>query len=67
MKVKELVKILKTLPQESDLSVFWDGGARGCIDGIVNTGSEVVIVGDWSIYRNSRKYRAYPEDQIIYG
>jgi hypothetical protein len=65
MIVLELVDILKTLPQDKDISLFWDGASRGDIEGIVNTSGEVVIVGDWSIYRDG-DYRAYKEDEIVY-
>ncbi len=67
MKVKELIEYLGTLPAEKNVSVFWDGAARGEVEGIVNAEHEVVLVGEWSIYRDNEKYRAYPEEEIIYG
>ena len=68
MKVKELIEQLKPLPQESEISIFWDGAARGEVEGIVNNvpGNEVVIVGEWDIYRDG-KYREYPEKMIVFG
>ena len=67
MTVEELIKILQTLPQEKPVSIFWDGQPRGDIEGIVNDDGEVVLVGEWSIYRSSGKYQRYPEEKIIYG
>jgi len=58
--------ILATLPADKSVAVFWDGGPRGDVEGIVNAADEVVIVGEWSIYRDS-EYRRYPDDQIVYG
>ena len=66
MKVSELIGFLTGLPQEKEVALFWDGGARGGLEGIVNTGESVVLVGDWSIYRKGNM-RVYPEDEIIYG
>lgn len=66
MKNSELIKILQTLDPEKELSLFWDGGARGDVEGIVNDDAEIVLVGDWSIYRNG-KYRAYDESKIVFG
>ena len=72
MKVSELVVYLKELPQEKEVAIFWDGAARGEVDGIVNDDDEVVIVGDWSIYRDGEMYgnggyRKYEEEKIIFG
>ena len=67
MKLKELIEILQTLPQEKEVSIFWDGAARGDVDGIVNDDKEIVIVAEWSIYRDDPDYRKYPEEKIIYG
>jgi len=64
MKVKELIKHLEALPQDKDVAIFWDGGQRGDIDGIVND-NQVVIVGDWCIYRDGT-HRRYEEDNIVY-
>lgn len=66
MQVHELISHLQQLPQDNEVSVFWDGGAYSVVEGIVNTDSEVVIVGEWSCYRDGQ-YRAYPEEQIVYG
>jgi len=67
MNVEELIQHLEKLPKDKEVSIFWDGAARGDVDGIVNADDEVVIVGEWSIYRDSGKYQAYPEDKIVYG
>ena len=72
MIVSELIKHLQALPQEKEISIFWDGGARGDVDGIVNDDDEVVIVGDWSIYREGEMYgkggyRVYEEEKIVFG
>jgi hypothetical protein len=66
MKTSELIEILSKLDPEKEISIFWDGGARGDVEGIVDTDNEVVIVGEWSIYRDT-KYRRYPEEQIVFG
>ena len=66
MKVHKLIEILNKLPQDKDVSIFWEGGEYGRVDGIVNS-ENVVIVGDWSIYRKAGKYQAYPEHEIVYG
>ena len=71
MKVKELIEYLEMLPENKEISLFWDGAARGNVAGIVNhenpdLTSEVIIIGEWSIYRKG-SYRAYDEDEIIYG
>ena len=60
MKSHGLAKILNDLP-DKEVSLFWDGGARGEVEGIINDG-EIVLVGDWSIYRNR-----YDESKIVYG
>lgn len=65
MKVKELAKVLNKLPQNKEVAIFYDGAARGEIDGIVDDTNEIVIVTDWSIYRDG-EYRAYEECQIVY-
>lgn len=65
MIVEDLIKILSTLDQQKEVSVFWDGSARGDVCGIVNDESEVVIVGDWGIYRDG-DYRAYSEEKIVF-
>lgn len=59
MKVKELVKVLKKLPQDKEVSIFYDGAARGEVEGIVDD-SEVVIVAEWSVYR-----KKFPE--VVYA
>ena len=59
MKVKELIEQLTKLEPDAEVSVFWDGAPRGDIEGIYVSapnsfgyrGGEVVLVGDWSIYR----------------
>lgn len=66
MNVASLIKILQYLPQEKTVMLFWDGGARGDIEGIVNDDESIVLVGDWSIYRDGT-YREYAETKIIYG
>lgn len=62
MKVKELIEQLTKLELDAEVSVFWDGAPRGDIDGIYVTNpnffgsrGEVVLVGDWSIYRDRIK------------
>jgi len=60
MKVKDLVKVLKKLPQNKQVAIFYDGAARGEVEGIVD-GSDVVIVAEWSVYR-----KTFPEDTIVY-
>ena len=51
MKVEELVKVLGGLPQDKEVTLFWDGESRGEIEGIyINKKVGVVLVGDWSIY-----------------
>ena len=66
MNVQQMIEYLQKLPPEKEVSIFWDGSARGGVDGIVNADEEVVIVGDWSIYRD-KNHRVYPERQIVYG
>ena len=61
MKANELANILNGLP-DKEVYLFWDGAARGEIEGIMTQGETVVIVGDWSIYRDR-----YKEEQIVYG
>lgn len=66
MNVSTLIQYLQKLPPDKEVAIFYDGAARGEIDGIVNDDYQVVIVGDWGIYRDG-EYRAYDEDQIITG
>lgn len=66
MKVKELFTLLQTLDPEKDVALFWDGASRGGVEGVVNDGDAVVLVGDWSIYRDGH-YRAFQEENIIFG
>ena len=66
MKNSELIKILQGLGPEKEVSIFWDGGARGDVEGIVDDYGEIVLVGDWSIYRDG-KYRQYDESDIVFG
>ncbi len=65
----ELIEHLKKLPQEKTVGIFYDGGVRGDIDGIVNDDAEIVLVADWSIYRGdaSPALRAFEEDKIVFG
>jgi hypothetical protein len=79
MKSHELAKILLK-NEDREVDIFWDGGIRGKIEGIVldngeeeykldmevEDGRRVVIVGRWDIYRRG-KYRYYAEDKIIYA
>jgi hypothetical protein len=65
MKIKELVAILKNMPQDFDVSVFYDGAERGSLVGIVLDDS-AVLVADWSIYRTGT-YRVYNEEKIIWA
>ena len=65
MKAKELIEYLQKLPQEKDISIFWDGAARGDVEGIVNDDLEIVLIASWSIYRDGT-YRAYPEENIVF-
>jgi len=66
MKSYELAKILLDQP-DKEISVFWDGGARGEVEGVVNSERDgIVIVGEWSIYRDG-DCRAYDEHEIIHG
>ena len=66
VKVSELIKILESLPPAEEISIFYDGAARGGVEGIVNSGKDgIVIIAEWSIYRDE-SYRAYPEDEIVY-
>ena len=64
MKAHDLAKRLLALPNR-EVNIFWDGAARGDVEGIVND-KEIVLVGDWSIYRDG-PYRMYAEDKIIFG
>lgn len=68
MTAEQLIEILKTLPKDSEIGIFWDGGVRGDVEGIVNDAEQgiIVIVGSWSIYRDGN-YRAFSEDKIIFG
>jgi hypothetical protein len=66
MNVSQLIEILKTLPQQKPVFIFWDGSPRGPVEGIVNDDTEVVIVGDWSIYRKG-SHRHYEESKIVFG
>lgn len=53
MKVKELIEHLKSVDQDLEVSIFWDGSPRGDVDGLyINSGKELVIVGEWSIYED---------------
>jgi hypothetical protein len=63
----ELIEYLKKLPPTKPVALFWDGNPRGEIEGIVNDDSEIVLVGDWSIYRYPGRYQAYPESKIVFG
>ena len=66
MKVKELIDILGKLPQHKQVALFWDGSPRGNVEGIVDDDEEVVLVGEWSIYRDGRS-RAYEEEKIVFS
>lgn len=63
MTVSTLIKWLQKCPQEKQVAVFWDGNPRGEVEGMVNDDNEVVIVGDWSVYRDTR----YKQSKIIFG
>jgi hypothetical protein len=72
MKVEELIGYLQGLEQDKEVSIFWDGAVRGDVEGIVDDAEEVVLVGNWSIYRDGDMYgqggyRKYEEEKIIYG
>lgn len=68
MTVSELTAHLDRLPRGAEVRIFWDGGERGVIEGIVDCDRRgvVVLVTDWSIYRNGA-WRVYPEDEIVHG
>lgn len=66
MNVREFIDILAKLPQEKEVTVFWDGSVMGVVEGIVNDDNEIVIIGDWSIYRDGT-YREYEENKIVFG
>lgn len=59
----KLIEYLRNLPPDKEVSLFWDGSARGDVEGIVNDDHEIVLIGDWSIYR----HRVYPENKIVFG
>ena len=66
MKVRELIERLGNVNQEADVALFWDGSARGDVDGICRRGdATIVLVGDWSIYRDG-SHRAFPEVDVLF-
>ena len=43
MKIKEIIKILKTMPQNAEMGHLWDGAVRSLVDGIYLAKSGLVV------------------------
>lgn len=63
---RQLLEFLQGLPPEKPVALFWDGSSRNSVEGIVDDDHEIVLVGDWSIYREGT-HRVYLEEQIKFG
>lgn len=50
MKIKEIIEILKQMPQEEELNILYDGAMRARIDKIWISITNHVIVGNNSEY-----------------
>jgi hypothetical protein len=62
MKVRELIKVLRTLPPDLEVRIYWDGSDKNTVDGIFLKDEEpafnipecVVLVGEWACYEKPK-------------
>lgn len=69
MKVKEIIKILETMPQEAEMGHLWDGAVRSHIDTVYLAKSGVVVgapKGEPAYYDEDRPKDAPSEKQDGY-
>lgn len=43
MTIKEIIEVLKTMPQDAQMGHLWDGAVRSMVDGIYLSQSGVVV------------------------
>jgi len=57
-------ELAKRLLEQDDKPVrlFWDGSARGEVEGIVDTGETMVLIGEWSIYEKD-----FDREKVLYN